>query len=255
MNIRQAVTEGYSTRRKEEGAFPTGGKKMALDRRKTPRPGADRRTSDRLPDYRSVEWRTRGSRQHNSGTLVQWSREGVAILAEAEDTPRVGDRLTPRCRPDAPAWRRPVRVECVKSLRGGMHMVIARYADEADEAEGSPSGRRPLRAGGAMANPSRRPAHEHRPAHERRRSPRWRTDKVLNWRVHRGKKTRTSRLVLRSLDGFVLVTARHDSPREGARVHPATDKDRQRFGFHSALVKRVDRPDRDACLVYAEIEA
>ncbi len=219
---------------------------MALDRRKATRLGSDRRQADRIPDYRMVDWRKLGHHQEHQGTLVQWSRQGVAILAEAEDTPRCGEHLLPRPRPDATHWKRPLRVMRVVKLEGGMRMIIALFCNESDLPR--------VRLSGGNGTPDRR-HHNGKPKVERRRSPRWSTDKILNWRVHRGRKTRSSRLILRSLDGFVMVANPSEQPKEGARMRPATDRDRQRFGFHSARVKRVEYPHPDACLVFAEIEA
>lgn len=220
---------------------------MLLDRRRTPRPGMDRRQCDRVPDYRMVEWKPLETMEKKKGTLVQWSRSGVAILAEAEDTPGQGEQLLPRRRPDAQGWRHPVQVRRIAHLPGGMNLIIADYCD---------AGRRTRDlAAEALHDLVRPPEGNGRLSHERRRSPRWPTDKVLNWRLHRGKRTRRSRLVLRSLDGFVLVADPHDTPCKGDRMRPATDEDRRRFGFHSALIKRVDRTHPDASLVYAEIEA
>jgi hypothetical protein len=102
---------------------------------------------------------------------------------------------------------------------------------------------------------SRDPRSVNRGNVDRRRSARWETSRRLCWRVSHGRRLRHSRVVQRSLDGFVLVTETRDTPQTGTRFHPGDPQVANRFGFRSALVKRTETVNPRTRLVYVEIEA
>jgi hypothetical protein len=81
------------------------------------------------------------------------------------------------------------------------------------------------------------------------------TSKPLRWRPFRGRRIRESRVVERSLDGLVLMSRPRDAPAPGTRFAPGDLEVGDRFGFRSALVKRVEAPNPAARLIFSEIEA
>lgn len=93
------------------------------------------------------------------------------------------------------------------------------------------------------------------PRKERRRSERWWTNQKIEWRLHRGRRLRESRLVQRSLHGLVLMTDQKDTPDIGKRLAPHADQEVDRYGFRSAVVRRVVPLAGRMNLIYAEIEA
>ena len=90
---------------------------------------------------------------------------------------------------------------------------------------------------------------------DRRRSTRWEMNKTLLWRPFRGRRLRESQVILRSLDGLVLLVDRRDSLSPGARFFPGVPAAGDRFGFRSAVVKRTESGHGDKRLIFAEIEA
>ncbi len=90
---------------------------------------------------------------------------------------------------------------------------------------------------------------------ERRRSARWRLDKSVVWRVYRGRRIHTSRLVERSLEGLVLVTGAAQSIQPGKRLSFEGKKQRERLGCRLALVKGVRVREDGTHEMYLEIEA
>jgi hypothetical protein len=90
---------------------------------------------------------------------------------------------------------------------------------------------------------------------DRRRSARWEMNKALLWRPFRGRRIRESRVILRSLDGLVLLADRRDSLPPGARIILGVSAANDRFEFRSAVVKRTKSWHGDKRLIFAEIEA
>ncbi len=90
---------------------------------------------------------------------------------------------------------------------------------------------------------------------ERRNSRRWATDKPLRWRVFRGRRVRSSRMVERSLDGMVLLVDPRDVPQPGTRLLACDAIEFDRLGFRSAVVTRTTLQDDKGALVFAQIEA
>jgi hypothetical protein len=216
---------------------------MKRDRRATRGLIDDRRRSGRIPDYRAVEWRHETDRQLHQGIFVEWSAHGMAMLTEGIDTPKVGSRIAPQKRPDLRGWVQPALVKRVDELPGGMQLVVGEYV-KIPVGESSPITRRQVdrRNGG-------------RKGLGRRRSPRWAVNRVLSWCVHRGRKIREARVIERSLDGLVLLADRDDSLRVGTRLTPSSVDQRQRFGFRSAVIRRMQPLNEQAAVLIAEIEA
>ncbi|MCG8406782.1 MAG: hypothetical protein MI923_16420 [Phycisphaerales bacterium] len=94
-----------------------------------------------------------------------------------------------------------------------------------------------------------------RAATERRHFARWNTEKRLSWRIHRGRRIRKSIVTERSLNSLVLETAAEDAPDVGARFYPSDGEIAMKFGFRSAVVRRMEAISDDTRKVYAEIEA
>jgi hypothetical protein len=90
---------------------------------------------------------------------------------------------------------------------------------------------------------------------DRRRSERWETNKLLHWRVYRGRRLRESHIVERSLNGVVLQVEPHDVARQGTRLLLSDPTEIDKLGFRSARVTRAEGPSAEMRLVYAEIEA
>lgn len=216
---------------------------MSRDRRTEERLAPDRRHWIRIPDYRSVRWRADDDPLLRSGVLVEWSAHGVTMLTEANDTPHEGVRLVPRKRRHLRGWCKPAVVTRVEPLPGAFHRVVAEFPDSVEQT-------------GPFTWVSRPDRRTERPRSVgRRRSPRWRTNKTLAWRVSRGRRVRESRLVERSLDGLVLAVEPGDAPPEGTRFCPCGVESIDRLGFRSAIVRRTEAPNDDYRLVFAEIEA
>jgi len=97
--------------------------------------------------------------------------------------------------------------------------------------------------------------HTQRKNGDRRRSSRWETDRLLHWRIYRGRRLRESRVVERSLDGVVLQVERHDLARQGTRLFLSDPIEIDKLGFRSARVTRADTRSPNMRLIYAEIEA
>lgn len=216
---------------------------MKRDRRTTRGMFEDRRRSGRIPDYRTVEWRHETDRQLRTGLFVEWSAHGMAMLTEGVDTPSVGTRIAPQKRPDLRGWVQPVLVKRVDALPGGMQLVVGEYVNISSDASSAETRRQVDRR------------NDGRQGLGRRRSPRWEVNRVLSWCVHRGRKIREARVIERSLDGLVLLATRDESVRVGTRLGPSSLDQRQRFGFRSAVVRRMQPLNERAALLIAEIEA
>ena len=96
---------------------------------------------------------------------------------------------------------------------------------------------------------------QERAATERRHFVRWNTEKRLSWRIHRGRRIRRSIVTERSLNSLVLETAADDAPDVGMRFCPSDSEVATKFGFRSAIVRRLEALSDDTKKVYAEIEA
>jgi hypothetical protein len=211
---------------------------MVRDRRRLQRGESTRRHSGRIADYRAVNWWVNDDARERYGWLVNYSAEGIGLLTEKADAPAIDAEITPQPRPDLRGWTRTARVRRVEELSGQLALVGAEYRSELDPMPVSPDRRGcPRRSG------------------ERRRSRRWSLSKLLEWRVHRGRRIRRSPVVQRSLDGIVLRVASRDVPRVGMRIQPGSRGSVNGFGFRSAIVRRTEAPSRDCRLVFAEIEA
>jgi len=216
---------------------------MEKDRRKEVRLMPDRRRSSRILDYRVASWRTDDDPQVKSGLLLEWSGHGLAVLTDKANAPKPGSRLVPHPRPDLRGWRKSAAVTRVEEVPNGFRLVLAEFSDLAARAA-------PLEG---KSKPDRR--EKDRGTVDRRRSLRWQIDKMLPWRVSRGRRVRRSRVLERSLDGLVFVTYPGDAPLVGTRFYSCGADIIQRFGFRSAIVRRTEAPNRDHRLVFAEIES
>lgn len=215
---------------------------MSLDRRKKMREVPDRRRSSRLADYKTVTWQCMNSKAQGEGILVQWSAHGLALLIEKPDTPAPGDRLLPRKRPDLRGWSRQVCVQRVQPLSDLLNLVAAEYVEEDNYRDRKWQVHRDRRK-------------STRQGKERRRSRRQATDKGMDWRIARGRRTRHSRLVERSLDGFVMMIDKQDTVPEGTRIHPISEPQDLSCPFNTAVIKRTHQLNDSVGLVFAEIEA
>ncbi len=211
---------------------------MERDRRRLQRADSARRHSDRIADYRAVNWWVNDDARERCGWLVNYSAEGIGLLTEKADVPPIDAQITPQPRPDLRGWTRSARVRRIEELSGQLVLVGAEYRGELDPLPVSPDRRGCQRGAG-----------------DRRRSRRWSLSKLLDWRVHRGRRIRRSPVIQRSLDGLVLRVAPRDAPRVGMRIRPGTRGGVDGFGFRSAIVRRTEAPTRDYRLVFAEIEA
>lgn len=91
---------------------------------------------------------------------------------------------------------------------------------------------------------------------DRRKSMRWEPEKLLRWRVFRGRRIRESRMVERSLNGFVLGAQRPGAVPAGTRMVVDGDLDEiDRLGFRSAIVRRAESGGDGSRVLFAEIEA
>ncbi len=77
----------------------------------------------------------------------------------------------------------------------------------------------------------------------------------MQWRLYRGRRSRSSRLIQRSLHGLVFVAQSQDTPDVGKRLSPHVVQHVDKYGFKSAVVRRVTPLADKSNLVYAEIEA
>jgi hypothetical protein len=167
----------------------------------------------------------------------------MAMLTEAQNVPKTGERIVPQKGPGDRDWRKPAIVTRVECLPGGLHRVAAEFSDTAQRAARFKREGKPDRRG------------ENRGSADRRRSSRWLTDKMLPWRVSRGRRIRESQLLERSLDGLVLAVEPGDAPPEGTRLFPYGAEPIDRCGFRSAIVRRTEVANDDHKLVFAEIES
>lgn len=202
----------------------------------------DRRSNERLIVYQVVWWWNEGEPPLRPGLLVECFSGGVVLLTERAGTPAVGASLWPQPGRRTRWWSRPAVVTRVDVLPGGYRRVVAEYRVRATPSDGR-----------GRLSPDRR--RQRRDQQDRRRSARWQTEKPLAWRVFRGRRTRMSRVVERSLDGLVLATDPQDTPSEGTRLTPGDAATRRRFGFRSAVVRRVMTSEARTRLVVAEFEA
>lgn len=91
---------------------------------------------------------------------------------------------------------------------------------------------------------------------DRRRSSRWTPDRLLCWRVFRGRRLREGWIVERSLNGFVLATLRCDAVPAGTRIIVKGGRDEfDKLGFRSAIVRRTDPGEGSRRMLIAEIDA
>jgi len=90
---------------------------------------------------------------------------------------------------------------------------------------------------------------------DRRQSRRWQIRKWVPWRVSRGRRVRCSELIERSLHGLVLRVDRRDLPAIGTRFFPDAAETSDRFGFRSAIVRRISDHGKTRELIFAEIES
>ena len=90
---------------------------------------------------------------------------------------------------------------------------------------------------------------------ERRGSRRWRANRPITWCVQRGRRQRKGIIVERSLSGLVIRALPGEESPAGTRLRPTTLGACECLGFHSAVVQRVEAPERNVRLIYAEIEA
>ena len=90
---------------------------------------------------------------------------------------------------------------------------------------------------------------------ERRGARRRPENRPIVWRVARGRRQRPGRIVERSLYGLVIQTDADSAAPAGARLHPGTGESVDRLGFRSAVIQRVEAPNPEIRLMFAEIEA
>jgi hypothetical protein len=196
----------------------------------------------RIADYRTVSWNDPERESTSTGLLVEWSGNGLALLASAKDAPSEGACLVPKTRPDVRGWNRPAIVRRTEQLSSTLQLIIAEFVP-------SPSGKQPP----ATVYPDRRGTP--RDSLDRRRSKRWRTNKTLTWRVHRGRRDRHGRVIEQSLDGLVMLVDQQDELHEGDRFSPSGRNGGNPFTFQTAIVRRTRQLQPDTELVFAEIEA
>lgn len=218
---------------------------MKRDRRNEGRAALGRRASERLCDYRLVHWRADHDPVPRCGWLVQWSSNGLALITEKQDTPAAGSRLVPSRRSRGPGFDKPIVVKRTSALSPALDLVAGTYTS------GSLSTRSCVHPGGSARDRRSVP----RSKTDRRRSPRWPVNKLIHWRVLRGRRIRISQVLERSLDGLVMKVEPEDTPCVGTRFFTfgslATDSN----GFRAAIVRRTESPNDDYRLLFAEIEA
>ncbi|HPF39327.1 MAG TPA: hypothetical protein P5081_01185 [Phycisphaerae bacterium] len=93
-----------------------------------------------------------------------------------------------------------------------------------------------------------------RDARDRRRSQRWRDDRIIHWRHESESQTRTGRLIARSLDGFVVLIDTNDIASPVHRLVAVDGEGAQPCGFRTAVVRRHDITC-EGVLLYAEVES
>ena len=86
-----------------------------------------RRRAPRREVFQDVAWRRAGHRRTRRGVLVGVSRTGFALVAEAEDTPRVGAVLVPSVDHPASVWRQPAVVVRTETLSGTLNLIAAEF--------------------------------------------------------------------------------------------------------------------------------
>ena len=207
----------------------------------------DQRQSRRILDFRTVGWRVVGETEEYLGWLVQWSGSGIALLTERPDTPSPGCRIEPHGR-TCRMWKRQARVVRTESLSGLLCLAAAEYC--ADEPVSPPE---PAAPGPLGVSPDRR--HSRRNQIDRRRSARWRLRKALTWRVHRGRQIHRGQIIARSLDGLVVCVPKKEAPSTETRIHSCGEDAVFRFGFKSAIVRRIEPANDGKALLIAEVES
>ncbi len=91
---------------------------------------------------------------------------------------------------------------------------------------------------------------------DRRTFTRWELDKLLRWRVFRGRRIRESRMVERSLSGFALEAQMLDAVPAGTRVvADGGPHEIDKLGFRSAVVRRSEPGSDGGRMLFVEIEA
>ena len=201
------------------------------------RPG-ERRGAPRNYPFAEVYWRRHGGHRTHRGILASYSISGASVLIPTHYPVKTGQTLLPSA-PDA-NWSRPLNVNRVDSISERLNLASGRFVDQ-------------LPPAGLQYTPDRR--RSSREGCDRRQSPRWRTNKSLAWRLHRGRRKRHGRVVERSLHGLVFESNLGDTPRRGNRIRPADSETGDRLGFRSAIVQRTRPTSLGRVLVYAEIES
>ena len=88
---------------------------------------------------------------------------------------------------------------------------------------------------------------------QRRRSARWSCDKLVQWRIYRGRAVHQGHIVERSLDGMVIDAS--CVPAAGTCLVPADDQTALRRGFRFAIVRRTLPVSESVTRMFVEILA
>lgn len=88
---------------------------------------------------------------------------------------------------------------------------------------------------------------------ERRRSSRWLTNKIIQWRLSDDSRQFSGYVVERSLQGMVIAVSKSNCPEPSAIIRPASPSMGNRHGFAAAMLRRVEQDAAGQCLMFVEI--